>query len=145
MPLPRCWTRPTRTNTVSSLLQDYTPWPDLAQVFRLERRWWAAKGEQYEARYGLINLPHTVAAPTDLLRIARAEWGIENALHHRRNVTLEEDAGQLRRGQAPQTDAVLNNIVVGLVVLTNWAIIGQHDFISVPRSPKDLPPPHTAT
>lgn len=33
-------------------------------------------------------------------------------------MTLEEDAGQARRGRAPQTNAVLNNIVVSLVVLS---------------------------
>jgi predicted transposase YbfD/YdcC len=56
-----------------------------------------------------------VASPAELLRIARAAWGIENGLQYRRDVTLEEDACQLRRGQAPQTNAALNNLVVSLV------------------------------
>jgi hypothetical protein len=85
-------------------------------VFKLERRWWDALGEHVEVRYGLTSLPRRVAAPADLLRIARAEWGIENGLHHRRDVTLEEDACQLRRGRAPQTNAALNNLVVSLVL-----------------------------
>lgn len=60
-----------RIITVSSMLQDYTPWPYLAHVFKLERRWWDAKGEHDEVRYGLTSLPSEVAAPADLLRIAR--------------------------------------------------------------------------
>ena len=41
--------------------------------------------------------------------------GIENGLHYRRDVTLEEDAGQIRRGGAPQVLAALNNGVVSLL------------------------------
>lgn len=107
-----------RIITVNSMLAGYTPWTYLAQVFKLERRWWDARGEHSEVRYGLTSLPPEVAAPADLLRIARAEWGIENGLHHRRDVTLTlgEDACRLRRGQAPQTNAALNNVVVSLVL-----------------------------
>ena len=50
--------------------------------------------------------------------IARAEWGIEHGLHDRRDVTLQEDASQLRRGGGPQVLAALNNAVISL--------LGQH-------------------
>jgi len=105
-----------RVLTTSCMLQGYTPWPSLAQVFKLERRWWDAKGEHVEVRYGVTSLPRCVAGPDALLRLARAEWGIENGLHHRRDVTLREDACQLRRGRGPQTNAALNNLVVSFVV-----------------------------
>lgn len=100
-----------RRITVSSMLADYTSWPYLAQVFKLERRWWDATGEHREVRYGLTSLPQTVAAPAALLRIVRAARAsaANDGLHYRRDVTLEEDACQLRRGRAPQTNAVLNN------------------------------------
>ncbi|MCS6882940.1 MAG: hypothetical protein RMK84_18465 [Oscillochloridaceae bacterium] len=104
-----------RIITVSSLLAGYTPWSYLAQAFKLERRWWDAKGEHGEVRYGVTSLPRRVAGPDRLLRIARAEWGIENGLHHRCDVTLREDAFQLQRGRGPQTNAALNNVVVSLV------------------------------
>jgi len=105
-----------RSVTVSRLLADDTPWPYLAQVFKLERRWWDAFGEHVDVRYGVTSLPQEVAMPSRLLGIARSEWGIENSLHHRRDVTLHEDACQLRRGQAPHTNAALNNVVVSLVL-----------------------------
>lgn len=126
-----------RVITVSSMLQDYTPWPYLAQVFKLERRWWDAKGEHSDVRYGLTSLPREVASPEDLLRIARTEWGIENGLHHRRDVTLEEDACQLRRGKAPHTNAALNNLVVSIVLSsgeTNLAAVQREFAYAIDRA-----------
>ncbi len=126
-----------RIITVSSMLEDYTPWPYLKQVFKLERRWWEASGEHYELRYGLTSLPREVAAPGDLLRIARSEWGIENGLHHRRDVSLEEDACQLRRGRAPQTNAALNNLVISLVLssgATNLAAAQRQFAFAIDRA-----------
>lgn len=126
-----------RIITVSSMLSDYTPWPYLAQVFKLERRWWDAKGEHYEVRYGLTSLSRQRASPQKLLEIARAEWGIENGLHYRRDVTLEEDRCQLRRGRAPQTNAALNNLVVSLVVssgATNLAAAQRQFAFAIDRA-----------
>jgi hypothetical protein len=37
-------------------------------------------------------------------------------LHERRDVTLHEDAGQLRRGDGPQVLTALNNAVIGIVL-----------------------------
>ncbi len=108
--------REERKMTVSSMLAGYSEWPGLEQVFKLERWvWQEGKAELYEVRYGVTSLPKSVAGARRLLRIARAEWGIENGLHYRRDVTLEEDAGQLRRGGAPQVLAALNNVVISLM------------------------------
>jgi hypothetical protein len=98
------------------MLAGYSDWPALAQVFKLERRVWQ-QGVQtlHEVRYGITSLPQEVADAPRLLQIARAEWGIENGLHYRRDVTLQEDASQLRRGQGPQVMAALNNVVVSLL------------------------------
>ena len=43
--------------------------------------------------------------------VVRSHWGIENGLHHRRDVSLHEDASQVRMGQAPQVLAGLNGIL----------------------------------
>lgn len=69
-----------------------------------------------EVRYGVTSLPADVADAAHLLRIARADWGIENELHYRRDVSLAEDASRLRRGHGPQVMAALNNAVIGLVL-----------------------------
>lgn len=104
-----------RCLTVSSLLKDYTPWPYLEQVFKLERTVTDGLGRvQHEVRYGVTSLPAQIADAHQLLRIARAEWGIENGLHYRRDVSLHEDHSQMRRGAAPHVLATLNNTVVSM-------------------------------
>lgn len=106
-----------RRLTTSSLLQDYRDWPYLAQAFQLERTVIDRLGRRTtEVRYGVTSLPFSVADAQRLLEITRAEWGIENGLHYRRDVTLQEDAGQLRRGRGPQVLAALNNAVIGVVL-----------------------------
>lgn len=104
-----------RSITVSQMLHDYVAWPYLEQVFRLERIVTEHGKTSSEVRFGITSLPPTVASAQRLLEIARLEWGIENGLHHRRDVTLAEDACQVRHGQAPQVLAALNNTVVGIV------------------------------
>jgi len=106
-----------RRITVSSWLAEYSDWPYLAQVFKLERTIWRRTEPPIrEVRYGATSLPATVADAGRLLTIARAEWGIENGLHYRRDVSLDEDASRVRRGTAPQVLAALNNAVIGIVL-----------------------------
>jgi predicted transposase YbfD/YdcC len=105
-----------RTITVSSLLADYSDFPYLAQVFQVES--WvslSAGRSRHEVRSGLTSLPAAVASPERLLALVRGQWGIENGLHYRRDMTLREDHSQLRMGHAPHLLAILNNTVVGLV------------------------------
>ena len=104
-----------RSITVSSLLADYSEWPELAQVFKLERQSTNALGiTKTQIRYGVSSLPAHLADPKRLLELTRGHWGIENGLHWRRDVTFHEDLAQLRIGHAPEMLAVLNNIVLGL-------------------------------
>ncbi len=107
--------REERTITVSRMLHDYANWPYPDQVFRLERRVTQRGTTTVEVRYGITSLPPQHASAERLMEVARTEWGIENGLHHRRDVTLHEDACQVRRGHAPQVLAALNNIVIGIV------------------------------
>jgi predicted transposase YbfD/YdcC len=103
-----------RILTASSMLQDYSRWPYLAQVFKLESTVTTALGTHTTVRYGVTSIPHSVANAARLLRLAREHWGIENGLHYRRDATLLEDRALVRRGQAPCTLAILNNTVLGL-------------------------------
>lgn len=105
-----------RTIWVSTALNDYLDWPYMAQVFRIERLVWH---EKYQARtrqivYGITSLSRDRASPKRLLTLNREYWGIENGLHYRRDVTLQEDATRLTLGNAGHNMAILNNIVVGL-------------------------------
>jgi len=54
----------------------------------------------------------------------RGHWRIENGLHYRRDVSLNEDASLARMGQAPHVLATLNNFICGLTAqagITNLA------------------------
>lgn len=103
-----------RVLTASSLLADYQDWPYLAQVVKVERTRTTKLKETREVAYGITSLPASAADAARLLAIGRGHWRIENGLHYRRDVTLQEDASQVRRGQAPQVLAALNNLVCGL-------------------------------
>lgn len=69
-----------------------------------------------EVRYGITSLPLEVTDAKRLLMVARTEWGIENGVHDRRDLTLQEDSCQLRRGHGPQVLATVNNAVIGIVL-----------------------------
>ena len=106
-----------RTLTASCDLAGYSDWPGLAQVFRLERQRVQTKSgtRQHEVIYGLTSLAPSEASAARLLALMRAYWGIENGLHHRRDVTFREDATRLTQGQAGRVMAALNNLVIGLL------------------------------
>jgi predicted transposase YbfD/YdcC len=112
-----------RRITVSSQLKDYVDWPYLEQTFKLERRILYGKtGEiKQETVYGITSLPKDKASPEKLLEIVRSEWGIENGLHYRRDVTFQEDHVRMTRGKAGQAMAVINNLVIGLLALQGHA------------------------
>jgi predicted transposase YbfD/YdcC len=103
-----------RVLTASSMLADYQDWPYLAQVVKVERTRTTKLKETHEVAYGITSLPAADADAARLLALGRGHWRIENGLHYRRDVTLQEDASRVRRGQAPQVLAALNNLVCGL-------------------------------
>jgi hypothetical protein len=111
------------------MLRGYVDWPYLDQVFRLERVVTEAGKRMVEVRYGITSLPPEVANAARIMAIARAEWGIENGLHYRRDVSLAEDTCQLRPGHGPQVLAALNNAVIGIVLTT-----GQRNLAAAQRA-----------
>ena len=102
--------------TVSTELNDFfaRDWYAVGQVFCLRRRVEHALKCTQEIVYGITSLTPKQADPADLLELTRDQWSIENHLHYRRDVTLGEDACQVRKGAAPHTLAVLNSFVLAL-------------------------------
>lgn len=119
-----------RMLTTSSLLQGYTDWPYLNQVFKLERRVVHLKTGhvQQEVVYGLTSLTRAKAGPTQLLTCVRDYWGIENGLHLRRDKTLHEDATRMTHPRLAEAMALLNNLVIGLALRT-----GRHNLAAARR------------
>ena len=53
--------------------------------------------------------PAPLGSPTS----CGGHWTIENGLHYLRDVTIAEDASQLRAGTGPQVMACLRNLAIG--------------------------------
>ena len=109
-----------RTLTTSEMLNSYSAWPGLAQVYRLERQFqWRRNGRSYrtscEMEFGITSLTRQEASPLRLLNIRRAHWGIETGLHFRRDVTLKEDATRMTVGNMGKVMASINNLVLALI------------------------------
>jgi predicted transposase YbfD/YdcC len=106
-----------RTITVSSLLNGYLDWPHLSQVFKLERRvtYLSTGIVETEIQYGLTSLTPQEADPKRLLAIVRSEWGIENGLHYRRDVTFQEDQTRMTQKAMGRVMAIINNLVISLI------------------------------
>jgi predicted transposase YbfD/YdcC len=125
-----------RVITTSSVLADYQGWPYLAQAFQVVRTTEGARGCTREVRYGITSAPARALAAAEMLAVVRSHWQIENGLHYRRDVTLHEDASLVRRGQAPQVLASLNNLVCALTAragVTNLAALQRSLDAAVDR------------
>ena len=109
-----------RTIQTSEMLNSYSGWPGLAQVYRLERtiQYWRT-GKCYrttcEVEFGITSLTRPKASASRLLGIRRAHWGIEAGLHYRRDITLKEDATRMTVGNTGIIMASINNLVLALI------------------------------
>jgi predicted transposase YbfD/YdcC len=107
-----------RTLTVSSQLRDFLDWPYLEQVFKLERRFTVRKTGQVQEQviYGFTSCSRDEIQPSRLLALIRSYWGIENGLHYRRDVTLQEDQTRMTKRNTARVMACLNNLVLSLLI-----------------------------
>ncbi len=67
-------------------------------------------------------LPPTVAAHAEFVI---CDCAIENRVHYVRDVTMGEDAHQIRSGNAPQMLAALRNSIIGLIRNKGWTNIAD--------------------
>lgn len=115
----------TRILTTSEMLNSYSDWPGLAQVYRLQRKFeWRRSGQCYrtsnEVEFGITSLSRTKVTPSKLLDIRRAHWGIEIGSHYRRDVTLKEDSTRMTVGNLAKIMACINNLILALIKQANF-------------------------
>jgi len=96
-------------------LTDYLDWPDVAQVFRLERTWREHGVSKRQLHYGITSLETAVGTPERLLALKRGHRGIENRLHRVKDVTFGEDASLIHTGQGPFVMALLRDTAISLL------------------------------
>ena len=101
--------------TSTTALNDYLTWPDVGQVFELERVRQAGAKATVEVVYGITGLGRGQADAKRLLGLVRGHWGIENKLHYVKDEALGEDRCRVRRGNGAQVLAALRNAAVHLL------------------------------
>lgn len=104
-----------RTVRTTSLLTLHQKWPGLAQGLEITRERTVRGETTVEVEYAMTSLRPEEADAERLSGLVRLHWGIENGLHHVRDVTLGEDACRVRKGSAPQVLAAVRNAVIHLL------------------------------
>jgi predicted transposase YbfD/YdcC len=105
----------TRTATVSTdidWLRETHDWPGLAAIGKVQRTRETADKTTTETAYYLLSAP---LAPDRFGTVVRSHWGVENALHWRLDVVMNEDQDRTRRDNAPQNLAVLRHMAINLM------------------------------
>ena len=64
--------------------------------------------------FAITSLSRQLATASDLARMLRGHWCIENGLHYRRDVTYREDGSRVRTGTGPRVMASLHNIAISI-------------------------------
>jgi predicted transposase YbfD/YdcC len=95
-------------------------WSGLAQVCRIHREVEYVSGARAGTTrekwaYALTSVPPEQANAARLEQLWRGHWQIENGLHYVRDVTLGEDACQVRSDRAPANLAACRNAALNLL------------------------------
>jgi predicted transposase YbfD/YdcC len=105
----------TRTATVSTdiaWLQEQHAWPGLRAIGKMHRVRETAGKTTEETAYYLLSARLTAERFGD---VTRAHWGIENRLHWRLDVSMNEDQARNRLGHAAENLAVLRHMALNLL------------------------------
>jgi predicted transposase YbfD/YdcC len=104
----------TRTATVCSdigWLGDHR-WPGLAAIGKVVRTRETAVKTTTETAYYLLS---TALSPERFNEVVRSHWGVENQLHWRLDVVMNEDQDRARLGHAPENLAVLRHMALNVM------------------------------
>jgi predicted transposase YbfD/YdcC len=102
----------TRTATVSTdidWLQKEHQWPGLKAIGKVERVRETADKTTTETAYYLLSKE---LSPERFNQVVREHWGVENRLHWRLDVVMNEDQDRTRRGHGPHNMAVLRHMAI---------------------------------
>jgi predicted transposase YbfD/YdcC len=105
----------TRTATVSTdirWLDKNHRWPALAAIGKVVRRRDTVAKSTSETAYYLMS---AALSPERLNHIARQHWEIENSLHWRLDVIMNEDQDRTRLGNGPHNLAVLRHMAINVM------------------------------
>ena len=93
-------------------MQEDHQWPGLIAVGKVARIRETADKTTTEAAYYLLSAP---LSPERLNDVVRSHWGIENSLHWRIDVVMNEDQDRSRLGNGPNNLAVLRHMALNIM------------------------------
>lgn len=105
----RIETRTAMVSTEIDWLQKQHQWPGLKAIGKVVRRRETADKTTTETAYYLLS---RVLSPERFNQVARQHWGIENSLHWRLDVVMNEDQDRTRMGHGPHNLAVLRHMAI---------------------------------
>jgi predicted transposase YbfD/YdcC len=105
----RIETRAATVSTEIGWLQEQHQWPGLKAVGKVVRTRETADKTTTETSYYLLS---RALSPERLNQVARQHWGIENSLHWRLDVVMNEDQDRTRMGHGPHNLAVLRHMAI---------------------------------
>ncbi len=107
----QCW----QSNDIS-WLSDYDKWPGLRSVCLVESKRTINKKTTTEKRLYLSSLPIDSEMA---LSFIRGHWGIENRVHYKLDVALNEDYSRARSGNAARNLSTVRRIVLNVISICN--------------------------
>ena len=87
-------------------------WPGLAAIGKVIRVRQTAEKTSNETAYYLLS---TALSPERLNEVVRSHWGVENRLHWRLDVVMNEDQSRTRLGHGPHNMAVLRHMALNVM------------------------------
>jgi len=105
----RIETRTAMVSTEIDWLQKQHQWPGLKAIGKVVRMRETADKTTTETAYYLLS---RVLSPERLNQVVRQHWGIENSLHWRLDVVMNEDQDRTRMGHGPHNLAVLRHMAI---------------------------------
>ena len=108
----RIETRRATISTDIAFLVETHQWPGLAAIGKVERTREIGGKTTGETAYYLLS---TVLTPDRLNEVVREHWGIENRLHWRLDVIMNEDQDRSRLGNAPENLAIMRHMAINIM------------------------------
>jgi predicted transposase YbfD/YdcC len=105
----RVETRTAMVSTEIGWLQKQHQWPGLKAIGKVVRVRETAEKSTTETAYYLLS---RVLSPEWFNQVARQHWGIENSLHWRLDVVMNEDQDRTRMGHGPHNLTVLRHMAI---------------------------------
>jgi len=105
----------TRTASVSTdikWLQDLHQWPGLMAIGKVERIRETPGKTTHDIAYYLLS---TALSSERFLEVVRSHWGVENQLHWRLDVVMNEDQQRNRSDNGPNNLAVLRHMALNVM------------------------------